>query len=148
MQSIRQMMRHLKRWIAGLKEKKAVRLATVWQIILNVKKSIRQNYQQRDLHRPQLLPGSRESAGQWKSIWLCADDDTMVLFSLSEPIRKHIENEIREPLFIDDHLGLIWLVAFEYEENSLVNLAARTGILFATSLKRILTCQISFPFIA
>ena len=52
------------------------------------------------------------------------DDDTMVLFSLSEPIRKHIENEIREPLFIDDHLGLIWLVAFEYEENSLQGIHA------------------------
>lgn len=51
-------------------------------------------------------------------------DDTMVLFSLSEPIRKHIENEIREPLFIDDHLGLIWLVAFEYEENSLQGIHA------------------------
>ncbi len=52
------------------------------------------------------------------------DDDTMVLFSLSKPIRKHIENEIREPLFIDDHLGLIWLVAFEYEENSLQGIHA------------------------
>lgn len=47
------------------------------------------------------------------------DDDTLVLLSLGEPIRKHIENQIHEPLFIDDHLGLIWIVAFEYEENSL-----------------------------
>ncbi len=47
------------------------------------------------------------------------DDDTLALLSLGEPIRKHIENEIHEPLFIDDHLGLIWIVAFEYEENSL-----------------------------
>ncbi|MDE5598525.1 MAG: hypothetical protein K2J04_11950, partial [Lachnospiraceae bacterium] len=48
-----------------------------------------------------------------------SDDDALVLLSLSEPIRKHIENKIHEPLFIDDHLGLIWIVAFEYEENSL-----------------------------
>lgn len=47
------------------------------------------------------------------------DDDALVLLSLGEPIRKHIENKIHEPLFIDDHLGLIWIVAFEYEENSL-----------------------------
>lgn len=30
-----------------------------------------------------------------------------------------IEKEIHEPLFIDNHLGLIWIVAFEYEDNSL-----------------------------
>lgn len=47
------------------------------------------------------------------------DDDALTLLSLGEPIRKHIENEIHEPLFIDDHLGLIWIVAFEYKENSL-----------------------------
>ncbi|MBD5457649.1 MAG: AraC family transcriptional regulator [Lachnospiraceae bacterium] len=47
------------------------------------------------------------------------DDDALLLLSLGEPIRKHIENGIHEPLFIDDHLGLIWIVAFEYEENSL-----------------------------
>lgn len=48
------------------------------------------------------------------------DDDALVLLSLREPIRKHIEKEIREPLFIDDHLGLIWIVVFEYEGNSLL----------------------------
>lgn len=47
------------------------------------------------------------------------DDDALVLLSLGEAIRKHIENGIREPLFIDDLLGLIWIVAFEYEQNSL-----------------------------
>ena len=41
MQSIRQMMRHLKRWIAGLKEKKAVRLESLEQanIIISAKES-------------------------------------------------------------------------------------------------------------
>ena len=47
------------------------------------------------------------------------DDEALVLLSLGEPIRKHLENNIREPLFIDDHLGLIWIVAFEYHESSL-----------------------------
>jgi len=47
------------------------------------------------------------------------DADTLVLLSLEEPIRKHLENQKREPLFIDDHLGLIWLVAFEYENDFL-----------------------------
>lgn len=47
------------------------------------------------------------------------DDDALVLLSLGEAIKKHIENKIHEPLFIDDHLGLIWIVAFEYEKNSL-----------------------------
>lgn len=50
------------------------------------------------------------------------DDDALVLLSLREPIRKHIEKEIREPLFIDDHLGLIWIVVFEYEGNSLLGI--------------------------
>ncbi len=47
------------------------------------------------------------------------DDDTLVLLSLEKPIRKHIENEMQNPLFVDDHLGLIWIVAFEYEKNFL-----------------------------
>ena len=48
-----------------------------------------------------------------------SDDDTLVLLSLQEPIKRHLQNQKREPLFIDDHLGLIWIVAFEYEENTL-----------------------------
>jgi AraC-like DNA-binding protein len=48
-----------------------------------------------------------------------ADDTALILLSLEEPIRKHVENKIHEPLFIDDHLSLIWIVAFEYEEDSL-----------------------------
>ncbi len=47
------------------------------------------------------------------------DDDALVLLSLEAPIRKHMENQIREPLFIDDLLGLIWIVAFEYDDESL-----------------------------
>ncbi len=47
------------------------------------------------------------------------NDDALVLLSLEEPIRKHIETGKREPLFIDDHLELIWIVAFEYEGDSL-----------------------------
>ncbi len=47
------------------------------------------------------------------------DDDALALLSMGEAIEKHLESGIREPLFIDDHLGLIWIVAFEYEENSL-----------------------------
>ncbi len=53
-----------------------------------------------------------------------ADDDAMFLLSLGEPIRKHIEKKIREPLFIDDYLGLIWIVAFEYKENALQGIHA------------------------
>ena len=41
-----------------------------------------------------------------------ADDTALILLSLEEPIRKHVENKIHEPLFIDDHLSLIWIVAF------------------------------------
>lgn len=48
-----------------------------------------------------------------------SDDDALVLLSMEEAIRNHLKQEIREPLFIDDHLGLIWIVAFEYEENAL-----------------------------
>lgn len=51
-----------------------------------------------------------------------SDDDTLVLLSLQEPIKKHLQNKKREPLFIDDHLGLIWIVAFEYEENTLLGI--------------------------
>ena len=47
------------------------------------------------------------------------DDDALILLSLGDPIRSHIENGIREPLFVDDHLGLIWIVVFEYEKNTL-----------------------------
>ncbi len=53
-----------------------------------------------------------------------ADDDAMFFLSLGEPIRKHIEKKIREPLFIDDYLGLIWIVAFEYKENALQGIHA------------------------
>ena len=48
-----------------------------------------------------------------------SDDDTLVLLSLLETIKRHLQNQKRNPLFIDDHLGLIWIVAFEYEENTL-----------------------------
>ena len=48
-----------------------------------------------------------------------SDDDALVLLSLQEPIKRHLQNQKREPLFIDDHLGLIWIVAFEYEKNTL-----------------------------
>lgn len=47
------------------------------------------------------------------------DDDALVLLSLEAPIRKHIEKGLRNPLFIDDYLGLIWIVAFEYKEDYL-----------------------------
>lgn len=47
------------------------------------------------------------------------NDDMLIFLSLADAIRKHIENEIREPLFIDDYLGLIWIVGFEYEGASL-----------------------------
>lgn len=47
------------------------------------------------------------------------NDDALVLLSLEEPIKKHLQNQKREPLFIDDHLGLIWIVAFEYDNDSL-----------------------------
>lgn len=53
-----------------------------------------------------------------------SDDDTLTLLNLKEPICKHIENKIREPLFIDDYLGLIWIVVFEYEENYLRSIHA------------------------
>ena len=48
-----------------------------------------------------------------------SDDDALVLLNLENPIRKHIENGMRTPLFIDDHLGLIWIVVFEYESDFL-----------------------------
>lgn len=47
------------------------------------------------------------------------NEDALVLFNLEEPIRQHLQNQHREPLFIDDHLGLIWIVAFEYENDLL-----------------------------
>lgn len=47
-----------------------------------------------------------------------SDDDTLVLLSLLEPIKRHLQNQKRNPLFIDDHLGLIWIVAFEYEKKT------------------------------
>lgn len=52
------------------------------------------------------------------------DDKTLILLTLEEPIRKHVENRKREPLFIDDHLGMIWIVAFEYHEDSLCGIHA------------------------
>lgn len=52
------------------------------------------------------------------------DDQTLILLSLEEPIRKHVENQKRESLFIDEHLGLIWIVAFEYHEDSLCGIHA------------------------
>ncbi|MCM1122877.1 MAG: AraC family transcriptional regulator [Eubacterium sp.] len=48
-----------------------------------------------------------------------SEDDALVLLSLESPIRKHIESRQRTPLFIDDHLGLIWIAAFEYENDLL-----------------------------
>lgn len=47
------------------------------------------------------------------------DEDSLIFLSLGESIRKHTENKIRQPLFIDDYLGLIWIAAFEYENNVL-----------------------------
>lgn len=47
------------------------------------------------------------------------DDDILALFSLKEAIQKHIKAGIREPLFMDDYLGLIWIAAFEYDEKAL-----------------------------
>ncbi|EOS22674.1 hypothetical protein C806_03286 [Lachnospiraceae bacterium 3-1] len=47
------------------------------------------------------------------------DDDALILLSLEESIHCHINAGIREPLFIDNHLGLIWITAFEYENHSL-----------------------------
>ena len=68
-------------------------------------------------YEPQLIlshPGFPQDTG--------LSDDAMVLLSLEEPIKKHLQNQKREPLFIDDHLGLIWIVAFEYEDNLLRNI--------------------------
>lgn len=50
------------------------------------------------------------------------DDDALILLSLESPIRKHLQNQKREPLFIDDHMGLIWIVAFEYGEDRLCSI--------------------------
>lgn len=47
------------------------------------------------------------------------DGTALVLLSLEEPIRTYLESSHREPLFIDDPLGLIWIAAFEYQENAL-----------------------------
>ena len=47
------------------------------------------------------------------------DDNALILLSLEKPIRTHVECQKREPLFIDDHLGLIWIAAFEYHEDAL-----------------------------
>lgn len=47
------------------------------------------------------------------------DDDALIFLSLGESIRKYIENRAEHPLFIDDYLGLIWIVAFGYENNVL-----------------------------
>ncbi|MDE7284470.1 MAG: AraC family transcriptional regulator [Lachnospiraceae bacterium] len=66
-------------------------------------------------YKPELIL-ARSDIPQDASI---SDDDTLVLLSLQEPIKKHLQNKKREPLFIDDHLGLIWIVAFEYEGNTL-----------------------------
>ena len=66
-------------------------------------------------YEPELILSQSEALRDFAS----NDDDALVLLSLEAPIRRHIENKIREPLFIDDHLGLIWIVAFEYEEETL-----------------------------
>lgn len=47
------------------------------------------------------------------------DEDNLALLILEAPIRKHIENGVRNPLFVDDYLGLIWIAAFEYDGISL-----------------------------
>ena len=47
------------------------------------------------------------------------DDGALILLNLEESIHSHINAGIREPLFIDNHLGLIWIVAFEYENHTL-----------------------------
>ncbi|MCM1049408.1 MAG: AraC family transcriptional regulator [Clostridiales bacterium] len=48
-----------------------------------------------------------------------ANDEALILLSLEKPIRKHLESKTWEPLFFDDYLGLIWIVAFEQEKGAL-----------------------------
>ncbi len=47
------------------------------------------------------------------------DDDSLIFLSLEEPLKKHIAQKRKTPLFIDHQLGLIWIVAFEYEVENL-----------------------------
>ena len=47
------------------------------------------------------------------------DHDALILLNLEELLRRHAETGKREPLFIADHLGLIWIAAFEYREDTL-----------------------------
>ncbi len=45
-------------------------------------------------------------------------DEALVLLSLGDAIKRHLENGLQNPLFIDDYLGLIWIAAFEFEGNA------------------------------
>lgn len=47
------------------------------------------------------------------------DDDMLMIHILKEPIQRHAESGFRRPLFLDDHIGLIWIAAFEYEQDLL-----------------------------
>lgn len=42
-------------------------------------------------------------------------DYLLLLLRPEEAIQRHIQSGIREPLFLDDRLGLIWVAAFEYD---------------------------------
>lgn len=47
------------------------------------------------------------------------DDDFLIALNLARPLQNHIENGLREPLLISDELDLIWIAAFEYEDETL-----------------------------
>ena len=46
-------------------------------------------------------------------------DSLLILLNLEAHLRKHIRDNAREPLFLADQLGLIWIAGLEYQEDSL-----------------------------
>ena len=62
---------------------------------------------------PQLLCES-SGAGQSPD-----SDSILILLNLEPHLRKHIGGGAREPLFLADGLGLLWIAGFEYKEDSL-----------------------------
>lgn len=62
---------------------------------------------------PQLLTGS-DSSGQSPD-----SDSILILLNLEAHLLKHIGEKGREPLFLADGLGLLWIAGFEYKGDSL-----------------------------
>lgn len=47
------------------------------------------------------------------------NDSILILLNLETHLQEHIKDKAREPLFLADKLGLIWIAGFEYEHDRL-----------------------------